>query len=166
MKKILSLIVALACCCLVATAGNRKQEKANADTDMFRYDLEYVKSGGSGVVNVKVWSYSKKKEVANEQNRKNAVHGILFKGHSGSGAVFNPIVKSATALSEHAEFFAAFFADGGDYQRYVEGSISGSTEVVKVGKEYKVGAVVRVRTNELRKHLEQANIIRGLSSGF
>lgn len=166
MKKLLSLVVVLACCCLVATAGNRKQMKANADTDMFRYDLEYVKSAGSGVVNVKVWSYSKKKEVAAEQNRKNAVHGVLFKGHSGSGSVHNPIVKSATALSEHAEFFEAFFADGGDYMRYVEGSVSGSTETVKVGKEYKVGVVVRVRTNELRKHLEQANIIRGLSSGF
>lgn len=166
MKKILSLIVVLACCCLVATAGNKKQEKANADTDMFRYDLEYVKSAGSGVVNVKVWSYSKKKEVAAEQNRKNAVHGVLFKGYSGSGAVHNPLVKSATALDEHAEFFRAFFADGGEYQRYVEGSVPGTLEVVKQGKEYKVGIVVRVRTNELRKHLEQANIIRGLSSGF
>lgn len=166
MKKFLSLILVLACCCLVATAGNRKQQKANNDTESFRYDLEYVKSGGSGVVNVKVWSYSKKSEVALEQNRKNAVHGVLFKGHSGSGAVFNPIVKSATALSEHAEFFEAFFADGGDYQRYVEGTVPGSTESIKQGKEYKVGAVIRVRTNELRKHLEQANIIRGLSSGF
>lgn len=166
MKKILSLIVVLACFCMVATAQKRKIEKANADTETFRYDLEYVKSAGSGVVNVYVYSFSKKKEVALEQCRKNAVHGVLFKGHSGNGATFNPIVKSATALSEHAEFFNAFFADGGDYQRYVEGTISSTMDVIKQGKEYKVGITVRVRSNDLRRHLEQANIIRGLSSGF
>jgi GTP-sensing pleiotropic transcriptional regulator CodY len=37
---------------------------------------------------------------------------------------------------------------------------------VKVGKEYKVGIVVSVAKDALRKDLEDAGIIKGLSSGF
>ena len=44
--------------------------------------------------------------------------------------------------------------------------MEGTTEIVKVGKEYKVGVVVSVRKDDLRKALEAAGIIRGLNSGF
>ena len=44
--------------------------------------------------------------------------------------------------------------------------MSGTTETVKVGKEYKVGCVVSVRKDDLRRALEAAGIIRGLSTGF
>ena len=44
--------------------------------------------------------------------------------------------------------------------------IDGSAEVRKVGKEYKVGGVVTVQRDMLRKHLEEAGIIMGLSSIF
>jgi len=40
------------------------------------------------------------------------------------------------------------------------------TESVKVGKEYKIGVVVSVSKDQLRKDLEAAGIIKGLSSGF
>jgi hypothetical protein len=44
--------------------------------------------------------------------------------------------------------------------------MDGSAEVRKVGKEYKVGVVVTVNKDMLRKHLEEAGIVRGLGSGF
>jgi hypothetical protein len=37
---------------------------------------------------------------------------------------------------------------------------------VRVGKEYKVGTVVSVRKDDLRKALEAAGVIRKLNSGF
>ena len=37
---------------------------------------------------------------------------------------------------------------------------------VKVGKEYKIGIVVSVMKDQLRKDLEAAGIVKGLSSGF
>ena len=37
---------------------------------------------------------------------------------------------------------------------------------IKVGKEYKIGLIVSVRKDALRKDLEQAGIIKGLNSGF
>lgn len=36
----------------------------------------------------------------------------------------------------------------------------------KVGKEYKVGIVISVMKDALRKDLESAGVIKGLSSGF
>ena len=44
--------------------------------------------------------------------------------------------------------------------------MEGTTEMTRVGKEYKVGVVVSVRKDDLRKALEAAGIIRGLNSGF
>ena len=70
---------------------------------------------------------------------------------------------------EKAEFFDQFFAECGKYMKFV--SISSDVEVaaediMKVGKEYKIGVVVSVMYDLLRKDLEAAGIIKGLSSGF
>ena len=42
----------------------------------------------------------------------------------------------------------------------------GAGDRIKVGKEYKVGVVVSVSKDELRKDLEAAGIIKSLNSGF
>ncbi len=165
MKKLLFLSVVVSCLCFNVVAGNRKQKKADADTDKFRYELEYVKTAGTGMVNVKVWSYSKRPSIAAEQNKKNAVHGVIFKGSAGNGSSQRPLVKDPAAIANNAAFFEAFFADGGDYLRYVTTAVN-SKETIKVGKEYKIAAEITVNKNLLRQHLEKANIIRSLDSGF
>ena len=160
-----SMIACCLCFSISVMAESRKQKKADADTDKFRYELEYVKTAGTGMVNVKIWSYSKKSSIAAEQNKKNAVHGVIFKGFSGNGSAQRPLVKDPSALSNHADFFDAFFSDGGDYLRYVT-NVTGPTETMKIGKEYKIAAEVTVNKDLLRQHLEKANIIRSLGSGF
>lgn len=166
MKRLFLVLCLLACTCMIAYAGNKKkQKKADEDTQNFRYELEYIKSAGTGLANVKVWSYSKKPHIAAEQTKKNAIHGVIFKGYAGSGATQPALVRDAAGMSTHPEFFEAFFAEGGDYMRYVVNAV-GTPEVMKVGKEYKVSQIIQVNTAQLRKHLEQAGIIRGLASGF
>lgn len=165
MKKLFLLSIVLGCFCLNTAAKGPKQKKADADTDKFRYELEYVKTAGTGMVNVKVWSYSKRPSIAAEQDKKNAVHGVIFKGFAGNGSTQYPLVKDPAALSDHAEFFDAFFADGGEYRRYVS-NVVGPVETMKIGKEYKIATEVTVNKNLLRQHLEKANIIRSLNSGF
>uniref|UniRef100_UPI004055C418 hypothetical protein n=1 Tax=Alistipes sp. TaxID=1872444 RepID=UPI004055C418 len=166
MKRVLTLLAMLLCVGMVATAGNRKRNKAETDTRNYRYELEYVQSVGDGMLNVKVWSYSRRASIAIEQCKKNAVHGVLFKGYAGKGATQPPMIRDASDISTHAEFFDAFFAEGGDYQRYVSQSILGTTQTVKVGKDHKVGVVVSVNVRQLRRDLEQAGIIRSLAHGF
>lgn len=164
MKKLLLslLVVAL---CTPMMAGAKKQ--ADKDTQQFRYDIECAGNAVQGTYLVKVWSYSKKANIAENQCRKNAVHGVIFKGYGGSqGCVSQrPMANMPGVETQYKEYFDSFFAEGGEYQKYAS-IIEGSTEVVKVGKEYKVGKIVSVRKDELRKALEAAGIIKGLNSGF
>jgi hypothetical protein len=67
--------------------------------------------------------------------------------------------------TQYKEYFDSFFANGGEFQKYAS-ILGGTTETVRVGREYKVGVVVSVRKDDLRKALEAAGIIRGLNSGF
>lgn len=150
-----------------------KNEKANKDTEIFRYDIECEGIAKLGSKLVKVWSYSKNPKHAISHSMKNAVHGIIFKGFAGGGqgcTSFSPLLKSAKNASEHAAFFDAFFADGGEYLKYVSAATDGNIAAgdrLKISKrEYKIGAVVNVQTDMLRKRLEEEGIVRGLASGF
>lgn len=157
------LVVALT---LPVSAGIR-QKKANKDTDQFRYEIECAGNAIQGTYLVKVWSYSKKASVAENQCRKNAVHGVIFKGYGGGqGCVSQrPMANQPGIENQYKDYFNSFFAEGGEFQKYAS-IMEGTTEIVKVGKEYKVGVVVSVRKDDLRKALEAAGIIRGLNSGF
>ena len=144
------------------------QRKANKDTDAFRYDIEYITTGANDMLLAKVWSYSKNAKIAIELCKKNAIHGVMFKGYTGTGGGTisqSPLVKDAGVYSEKRDFFNSFFADGGQYMRYVS-AVADGTEVRKVGKEYKTGVVVTVNKGLLRKDLEDAGIIKGLTTGF
>lgn len=140
--------------------------KANKDTKQWRYEIECAGTGTPGTYLVKVWSYSKKEATATNQAVKNAVHGVIFKGVAGTTgcATQRPMVKDPSVEYSKADFFDKFFADGGDFQKY--GSVVGVPEVMKVGKEYKVGVTVSVFKDNLRNTLQDAGIIRGLTSGF
>jgi len=152
-------------------ANAQAKKKAEKDTENFRYELQCVSTGAEGSYLVKVWSYSKKPEIAIEQAKKNAVHGIIFKGFTGSGAgcTQKPLTNNPALEEEKEVFFKDFFSDGGKYMKFVSvtgnGSI-GAADRVKIGKEYKIGVVVSVSKDALRKDLEAAGIIKSLSSGF
>ena len=152
-------------------SADAQRKKADKETVEWRYEIACEKVGSQGTYLVKVWSYSRKPDVALEQAKKNAIHGVIFKGFSGNGcATQKPIARSASLEAEKAEFFKLFFADGGKYMKFVTSSNNGAPgagDVTKVGKkEYKVGIVVTVQKDLLRKDLEAAGIIKGLSSGF
>ena len=165
MRKLLLSLLVVALCMPVMAAGKKKADK---DTKQFRYELECAGNAVQGTYLVKVWSYSKKASVAENQCRKNAVHGVIFKGYGGRGPECvqqRPLANNPGVETQYAEYFNSFFADGGEFQKYAS-IVEGTTESVKVGKEYKVGCVVSVRKEDLRKALEAAGVIRGLGSMF
>jgi hypothetical protein len=145
--------------------------KADVDTKEWRYEIEPVQVGTEGTYLIKVWSYSKKPDIAIEQAKKNAVHGVVFRGYSTMRGVAGqkPLTNNPNLEIEKAEFFNDFFRDGGKYMKYVritgDGAID-SDDRLKVGKEWKIGVVVSVDVRGLRKDLEAADIIRSLNSGF
>ncbi|HLA56156.1 MAG TPA: hypothetical protein VK623_08650 [Flavobacterium sp.] len=150
-------------------AAKRKAEKATAE---WRYEIECAGIGTDGTYLIKVWSYSKNPKVATAQAKKNAVHGVIFKGFGGGGrgcTSQKPLVSNPNVEMEKADFFDLFFEDGGKYMKFVTESSDGNVAAedrLKVGKEYKIGVVVSVQKDLLRADLEAAGIIRGLSSGF
>lgn len=156
---------------LISTYGIAQQRKANKDTEAWRYEIEAVQTGTQGTYLIKVWSYSKKPEVATEQSKKNAVHGIIFKSFPGKAGVpgQNPLTNNSNLEEEKADFFKSFFSDGGKYMKFVTLSNDGAVAAedrMKIGKEYKIGVIVSVNVTELRKELENSGIIRSLTSGF
>jgi hypothetical protein len=151
------------------------KKKADQATREWRYELQPLSEGAQGTYLIKVWSFSKKPDVAAEQAKKNAVHGVIFKGLTGVAGKGGGKVESKPPLATDpnleiakADFFDAFFADGGKYMKFVTLTNSGlgAGDRMKVGKEYKVGVVVSVNIELLRKDLEAAGIIRALNSGF
>lgn len=164
MKKFLLMTLALLTV-VAASASSRKTK--NNDTEKFQYELEGVNNGTQGTYLVKVWSYSSSKKVNIELCKKNAVHGVIFKGYEGGQNVRpqRALIPDPGAEVNHADFFEKFFSDGGEYNKYVKVTM-GSQEVVKVGRKFKVGLIVSVSKDALRKALEKAGVARSLSSGF
>jgi hypothetical protein len=154
-------------------AQSRKKAKADRDTKEWRYEVHCAGVGVEGTKLIKVFSYSKKPIIAIEQAKKNAIHGLIFKGFNGNSMngcpTQKPLTNNPLLEVEQSAFFNDFFADGGRYMKFV--SITGDGAIdpqdrIKVGRQYKIGVIVSVRYDLLRKDLENAGVIKELSSGF
>jgi hypothetical protein len=171
MKKVICLIVLLLSIS-VNSQSKRAQGKADEATGAWKYEIECMGVGTDGTYLVKVWSYSKNPKIATSQAKKNAVHGVIFKGFIGGAngcTTQKPLASNPNLEMEKADFFEPFFEEGGKYMKFVTLSSDGNIAAedrMKVGKEYKTGVIVSVAKNELRKDLEAAGIIKGLSNGF
>jgi hypothetical protein len=147
------------------------QKKEDKRTMEWRYEVECAGVAGDGSYLVKVYTFSKKSaNFPYEQAKKNAIHAVLFKGIPSNRetgcAGQKPIATNPNIEFEKREFFDTFFQNGGKYMKYVFESTSGNIDpkdVMKVGKEYKIGILVTVSKDLLRKDLEAAGIIRSLS---
>ncbi len=171
--KILGLILAAL---TLASCSTMRQISADKQTLAWRYEIEPTSGQATqGSILVKVWSYSKDKNIAQSQAGKNAVHGVLFKGvaalNDGASRVpaQKPIVTDPNAEETYADFFKTFFANGGKYMKYVNfvnNGIPSAGNIIKIKNEYKIGVTVSVAKDALRKEMEAEGIIKSLSSGF
>jgi hypothetical protein len=155
----------------IGSAQLNKRKKSKKDTHNFRYEMECIGEGKQGTYAIKVFSYSKKPHIAIEAAKRNAVHGIIFKGIAGGECINKPaLARNQNLEQEKADFFKDFFANGGKYSKFVVASTDGAIEggdITKISKkEFKIGVNVSVNVSLLRKDLEAAGIIKGLASGF
>ena len=170
--------VALIAFAIITFASCSAVRKAAADQDTLTWQYEIEPTSGQaiqGSILVKVWSYSKDKNVATGQAGKNAVHGVLFKGVAALNNEYarvpaqKAIVTDVNAESTHKSYFNDFFRDGGKYMKYVNfiaNGVPAPGDIIKVGKEYKIGVRVSVSKDALRKEMEAAGIVKALGAGF
>ena len=145
-------LIALAVLALASCSTAKKV--ADKQTLTWQYEIEPTTGQAvQGSILVKVWSYSKDKNVATGQAGKNAVHGVLFKGVSALNNEYarvpaqKAIVTDVNAESTYESYFNDFFKDGGKYMKYVNfvnNGIPAPGDIIKVGKEYKIGVRVSV----------------------
>lgn len=161
MKKLICFILASVAAFFCSVNADAKTDKS---IEAFRYDVEYIKTAGTGISDVMVWAYSNKKKESEDLIRKAAVHAVIFKGYAGGGARKPALARDPQTATTHQVFFHDFFNRTEEYGRFV--SSVGSVETRKLSKGFKHGAVVSVDVNSLRKYLEQRGIIKSMSSGF
>ena len=167
-------LIALAVLALASCSTAKKV--ADKQTLTWQYEIEPTTGQAvQGSLLVKVWSYSKDKNVATGQAGKNAVHGVLFKGVSALNNEYarvpaqKAIVTDVNAESTYESYFNDFFKDGGKYMKYVNfvnNGIPAPGDIIKVGKQYKIGVRVSVAKDALRKEMEAAGVVKALGAGF
>lgn len=155
MRKVLSLLALLL---FIAVGAMAKGSK------MPTYDITGAGSGTEGTLLVKVYVYNK--SVSDNDLKRAAVHGVVFRGCAGneSGAR-QPAMAPAEAEAAHQTFFDEFFAEDGQCLNFAT-IVAGSYNRVKTPKGYKLGAILQVNKTSLRKTLEKAGVVKSLSSGF
>lgn len=104
------------------------------------------------------------KSDAVEQAKKNAVWAVIFDGirQGKAGCNMRPLLNEANAREKYDEYFNTFFADGGEYKKYVsmedEKRRSKDKSKNKYYKNYTI--TVRVLRSELKARLKQDNVLK------
>ena len=134
------------------------------------YQLECISTSNDGNYIVKVWVMTSNAKKANELAKKYAVHGIIFRGltaNKGCSAE-KPLVDSPSVEKEKSDFFKTFFENKGKYLEYVSGTndAKAEPEIIKNKSGTKIGIIVTVAKEQLRKALVHEGIIKSLNSGF
>ena len=149
------------------TSCGSASKLSKADTP-WTYEIESVGVGADGTYAIRVWSYYKNAKMPLEVAKRNAVHAVIFKGvPAGNGAASQPPLKTDAVTASDSVFFGNFFQ--GEYQDYINSVASGSRQVLKVkgrSYKYKIGYVISVAKDRLRKRLEEQGVVRALSDGF
>lgn len=171
MKRLLFVTL---CLCMAFTLGHAQGKKNKKFVD-YSYELSLSKetvAATSGFKVFKVWSYGKKKELlTHDICMRNAIHGLLFKGlaanDEGTQGLVRPLCPEG--YEAHKEYFDQFF-NSGKYRQFIQLTSKGAQaagDVIKTAnKEWKVGLLVQVNMNALRKCLEKDGIIESARSIF
>lgn len=130
------------------------------------YDRSSIKCMGvelDGSQTLRILGYGRNRADAKEQAMKNAVWAVVFDGirDGVAGCNMRPLVTEVNAKERYEEYFNLFFADGGDYKKYVSlrdtKTRSADRKKDKVGYSYEM--TIRVERAQLKARLKADNVI-------
>ena len=116
-----------------------------------------------GSQTLRVQGYGRNRSDAKEQAMKNAVWAVIFDGirDGVEGCDTRPLVTKVNAKERYEDYFNLFFADNGEYKKYVSlrdtKKRSGGKSKDKLGYAYDL--TIRVLRAELKARLKADSII-------
>lgn len=116
-----------------------------------------------GSQTLRVQGYGRNRSDAKEQAMKNAVWAVVFEGirDGVEGCNLRPLVTEVNAKEHYEDYFNLFFADNGEYKKYVSlrdtKKRSGGKSKDKLGYAYDL--TIRVLRAELKARLKADNLI-------
>lgn len=137
-------------------------------TDTRTCQTECVTTGSDGYITIKIWDTKKGVKYNAEQARKDAINAILYSGISSS-AVCNtqaPILNRTDAQTKFKKIEKNFFSKNGKWSFFTRSSITETSLPTSLSKNNWRVYQVSISKNELRKYLEDQNIIKSLNNGF
>ncbi len=138
---------------------------ANAQTQTI-YARSSIRCMGvelDGSQTLRVQGYGRNRSDAKEQAMKNAVWAVIFEGirDGVEGCNMRPLVTEVNAKERYEDYFNIFFADNGEYKKYVSlrdtKKRSGGRSKDKLGYVYDL--TIRVLRAELKARLKADNLI-------
>lgn len=163
-KSILKVLMLITLTFAIPTIADAKDK----DVVIPRYDIECAGvEGSAGSYLVQVWVYMKKPTTDYSIFKMAAVHGVLFRGYGNETGckAQRPLAGSQIVENEKADFFKPFFNEG-RYENYAK-ILDSSIINQKISKKsYRMGMVVSVAKDQLRKDLEKAGVLERLDSLF
>jgi hypothetical protein len=146
------------------SCSNNPQKKIAGNytlkTECFGVELD-------GSQTLKSWGNGSNRKDAVEQAKKNAVRDVLFKGiYDGKqDCEKRPLILETNAQEKNENYFNTFFADNGEYKKYV--SSKDEPIAQKISKDKKgafqsvtYGVIVRVLRPQLKQQLIADGIIK------
>lgn len=133
----------------------------------YSYKTECLGIEMNGSQTVKAWGNGRNRFDAIEQAKKNAVNDVLFSGiyEGKQDCEKRPVVAEVNARQKYETYFNKFFADDGEYKKYV--SLKDERIGQKVSRDRKGarqsvthGVVVRVLRTELKQKMIEDGILK------
>jgi len=134
----------------------------------YTYETECLGVELDGSQTLKVWGSGRNRADAIEQAKKNAVRDVLFNGIKKGKSECNvkPVIFEVNAQEKHEDYFNKFFADGGDFQKFVSPKDGSKyhVEVIKdrkkAGSQENYAVTVRILRAELKTKMTEDNILK------
>lgn len=154
--------------CLLAICSQSTFAQTSTSS-YYDYEIECLGVELDGSQTVRSWGIGRNKKDAVEQAKKNAVRAILFGGiqDGQSGCNTKPVVFEVNAEEKYEDYFNVFFMDGGEFTKYISMKDEKRVNWFKKDKDkeknkhfVKYGITVRVQRSELKKRLEDDNILQ------
>ena len=126
----------------------------------YTFETECYGSELDGSITVQAWGNGKNRSDAIEQAKKNAIRDVIFKGiqQGKSDCDRSPLITEPHVMERNKEYFYKFFADGGEFNKYITLKDEQTSDKIKRDKKnaresVTHAIVIRINSFELKRKL-------------